>query len=210
MGRTSRSFKGMWNYVCLSFPGVVVTAIPPTGLPDSRFLHMASPAQLSLQRHLLVVSSYYWVRCGRNWVPGGITEQGWLDSLALAGSQPMRRTTLTQNQAGGARWPGQAIHLGEGKLWSQTFVYRSNSRVGQTHQPRTTANLQGKNLNQKSRVGLLRWLDANFCILSAIPAAEPMPNVLLSSPLEHINKAERGVLHLPRHVPWRWSFSAAE
>ena len=40
----------------------------------------------------------------------------------------------------------------------------------------------------------LRWLDRRLDFLPAAPAAKPMSNVLLCSPLDHTGEAERGIL----------------
>ena len=55
-GKTS-CHQGIWcTSYSLSIPGVVITAINLSGLLDRRSLHMASPALLCPQQHLLVVS----------------------------------------------------------------------------------------------------------------------------------------------------------
>ena len=68
----------------LSIPGVVITAVPLPGFLD-RFLHMASPALLCPQQHLLVVFQFLQsLLCGTTEFPavylGGKT--GLVSSLA--------------------------------------------------------------------------------------------------------------------------------
>ena len=50
------------------------------------------------------------------------------------------------------------------------------------------------NLNEKPGVGPLQWLDDDFVLLLAAPAAKSVPNVLLCSPLDYMGEAERGIL----------------